>query len=187
MRQKKENANEIDKIETADITAKQETKAVETENADIGIPEEQPSELEQFQEQYNALNDRYLRTVAEYDNYRKRTDREKLASASNGCCNAIEQILPVLDTLETAAAAPTEDAEYKKGVQMTLDLFKNALTALGIEEIEAENKPFDPELHYAVSREQKEGVESGNITMVLQKGYKMGGRIIRYAVVMVAE
>lgn len=188
-----ELVDKIDQVEqTADMEQEKKHKHKPSKSKDKSAvtdpPEAQPaSEQEQLQEQHDALNERFLRTVAEYDNYRKRTEREKRASAANGCCNAIELMLPVLDTLESAAAAHTEDADYKKGVQMTLDMFRNTLAALGIEEIEALGKPFDPELHCAVSREQKEDAESGTVTMVMQKGYKMGDRIIRYSMVMVAE
>ncbi len=177
--------------EMTDQAAENKQTEVETPQVDKNQAKKtetaEKTEMEQLQDDYAALNDRFLRTVAEYDNYRKRTDREKLASAANGCCSALERMLPALDTLEAAASAESIDADYKKGVQMTVELFKAALAALDVTEIETAGKPFDPELHYAVSREQKEGIESGTVVTVLQKGYKMGDRIVRHAMVTVAE
>lgn len=128
-----------------------------------------------------------LRTAAEYENYRKRTDREKQQSISYGCGTAVERMLPVLDSLEMAAAADSTDAEYKKGVLLTVELFKKALTNIGVDEVDCLGKPFDPEIHNAVMREQREGTESGTITAVLQKGYKLGDRVLRHPMVSVAE
>jgi molecular chaperone GrpE len=145
------------------------------------------NELDQLKEELGQLNDRLLRTAAEFDNYRKRTEKEKLQSISYGCGTAIDKLLPVLDNLERAAGVDCSDAEYKKGVDMTLDSFRAALTALGVSEIEAEGVAFNPELHCAVSREQHDDAPSGSIIRVLQKGYKLGDRILRYAMVSVAE
>lgn len=135
-----------------------------------------------------AAKDTLMRTAAEYDNFRKRSAREKESSFNNGVSFAVTQLLPVADTLEMAAAAPTEDENFKKGVEMTLTKFSEAFTKLGIEEIEAAGKPFDPELHSAVMQEPaSEEAPSGTVTKVLQKGYRIGGQIIRHAVVAVAQ
>lgn len=135
-----------------------------------------------------AAKDTLMRTAAEYDNFRKRSAREKEGSFNNGVSFAVTQLLPVADTLEMAAAAPTEDENFKKGVEMTLTKFSEALAKLGIEEIEAAGKPFDPEWHSAVMQEPaSEECPSGTVTKVLQKGYRIGGQVIRHAVVAVAE
>lgn len=129
-----------------------------------------------------------MRTAAEYDNYRKRTTKEKEASFGNGVSSAVAELLPVIDTLEMAAAAPTADEAYKKGVEMTLSKCKQAFEKLGIAEIEAAGKPFDPDLHSAVMQEEAgEGVESGTVTKVLQKGYLLSGKVVRHAMVAVAQ
>lgn len=148
------------------------------------LPDEQ---LQKLQDDIDDLTDKLLRTAAEFDNYRKRTEREKQASISYGCASTVEKLLPVLDTLERAAEAESSDAAYKKGVVLTLDVFKNALASMGIEEIPALGQSFDPELHCAVMREASDTAESGTVTGVMQKGYKMGDRIIRHAMVIVAE
>ena len=164
--------------------AAEETVEV-AEEAEV-MPEE-PDELQLAQQEIAELKDRVLRSAAEFDNYRKRTEKEKRQSVALGMIGALEKMLPVLDTLEIAAAAESKDADYKKGVEMTVTLFKGALTALGVEEIEALGQPFDPNLHAAVAREASEEAESGTVLKVLQKGYKTADRVVRHAMVSVAE
>lgn len=126
-----------------------------------------------------------LRTAAEYENYRKRSAKEYETAFNNGVAHSAEQLLPVLDTLDAAANADTKDEEYKKGVLMTLAKCQEIFSKLGIHEIEAEGKPFDPELHNAVMQEECEGKDSCTITRVMQKGYILNGRVIRHAMVAV--
>lgn len=140
-------------------------------------------------EQANAnLKDQMLRTAAEYDNYRKRSAREADQKFNDGISFAVNQIIPILDTLEMAANAPTTDENYKKGVTMTLDKAAKALDALHVEEIESLGKPFDPNFMNAVQQiPAEEGQESGTVVTVYQKGYKLGDKIVRHATVVVAE
>lgn len=162
-------------------TKKQDAKAGKKEK------DKKIDETEKLKAEIAELTDQLLRTAAEFDNYRKRTDREKASSINYGIGNAIEKLLPVLDTLERAAAADSTDEEYKKGVELTLESFMSALQALGVEEIPALGQPFDPEVHCAVLREENSEAENGAITSVMQKGYRMGEHIIRYAMVVVAS
>lgn len=140
-------------------------------------------------EQANAkLKDQMLRTAAEYDNYRKRSAREADQKFNDGVSFAVNQIIPILDTLEMAANAPTTDENYKKGVIMTLDKAAKALDTLHVEEIEALGKAFDPNIMNAVQQvPAEEGQESGTVVTVYQKGYKLGDKIVRHATVVVAE
>lgn len=132
--------------------------------------------------------DQLLRTAAEYDNYRKRSAREADQKFNDGVSHAVTQILGILDTLDMAANAPCTDENYKKGVVMTLDKAAQALQKLNITEIEAQGKPFDPNLMNAVQQvPPEEGQESGQVVRVFQKGYKIGDKIIRHATVVVAE
>lgn len=132
--------------------------------------------------------DQLLRMAAEYDNYRKRTAREADQKFNDGISFAVNQIIPILDTLEMAANAPTTDENYKKGVAMTLDKAAKALDALHVEEIESLGKPFDPNFMNAVQQvPAEEGQESGTVVTVYQKGYKLGDKIVRHATVVVAE
>ena len=125
--------------------------------------------------------------AAEYDNYRKRSTREADQKFNDGVSFAVNQILPILDTLEMAANAPTTDESYKNGVTMTLDKAAKALAALNIQEIPTLGQPFDPNFMNAVQQVPAEdGQESGTVVTVYQKGYQMGDKIVRHATVVVA-
>ena len=134
------------------------------------------------------VKDQLLRVAAEYDNYRKRSTREADQKFNDGVSHAVNQIIPILDTLEMAANAPCTDENYKKGVVMTLEKAAKALHTLHVEEIEVLGKPFDPNLMNAVQQVPvQDGQESGTVVTVYQKGYKLGDKIVRHATVVVAE
>lgn len=178
--------------EPAPETAEAETPgAAENPDADAAPEPSLPALKEQLaaaQKEAAEHKDRLLRTVAEYDNFRKRSAREQDAAFNNGVSFAVGQILSILDTLEMAAKAETADENYKKGVVMTLDKAAAALAALKVEEIPAEGQPFDPNIHAAVGQAPAgEGVASGSIVQVYQKGYRLGDKVIRHAAVVVAE
>ena len=146
------------------------------------------AKLEAAQQEAGQTKDKLLRMAAEYDNYRKRTAREADQKINDGISFAVNQIIPILDTLEMAANAPTTDENYKKGVTMTLDKAAKALDTLHVEEIEALGKAFDPNIMNAVQQvPAEEGQESGTVVTVYQKGYKLGDKIVRHATVVVAE
>ncbi|CUO13485.1 HSP-70 cofactor [Faecalibacterium prausnitzii] len=146
------------------------------------------AKLEAAQQEAGQTKDKLLRMAAEYDNYRKRTAREADQKFNDGVSFAVNQIIPILDTLEMAANAPTTDENYKKGVTMTLDKAAKALDVLHVEEIEALGKAFDPNIMNAVQQvPAEEGQESGTVVTVYQKGYKLGDKIVRHATVVVAE
>ena len=146
------------------------------------------AQLEASEEKNAELKDQLLRTAAEYDNYRKRSQREADQKFNDGVSHAVTQILGILDTLDMAANAVCADENYKKGVMMTLDKAAKALENLHITEIEALEKPFDPNFMNAVQQvPAAEGQESGTVVQVFQKGYKIGDKIIRHATVVVAE
>lgn len=140
-----------------------------------------------LEKEKEELSDRLLRKVAEFDNYRKRTEKEKLESVSLGKAAALEGILPVFDSLALALNAECSDEKYKKGVELTMKQFSNALERLGVTQMDCLGKPFDPNFHNAVMTEAAEGVESGTITKVLQNGYMQGEKVLRCAMVAVAE
>ncbi len=168
---------------SAQAEKKTKSRSKASGEASLAAAEEK---LEAANAKADEIQQQLLRTTAEYDNYRKRSQKENDAAFGNGISHAAGMLIPVLDTLEAAAGAPTADEEYKKGVLMTLAKAKDVFEKLGITEIECEGKPFDPQLHNACVQEEKEGVESGNITRVLQKGYMLHGRVVRHAVVAVA-
>lgn len=143
--------------------------------------------LEEVQKELDSTKDSFQRTLAEYDNYRKRTAKEKTENFNLGKIQAVTNLLPVLDTLEFALNAPCQDESYKKGIEMVMTQAMNAFSNMGVEQIEAVGKEFDPNFHAAVMREASEEFESGFVTKELQKGYKMGDKVIRPSTVAVAE
>ena len=146
------------------------------------------AKLDAAEKKADDLKSQLLRTAAEYDNYRKRSQREADQKFNDGVSHAVTQILGILDTLNMAANAACTDDNYKKGVMMTLDKAGQALEKLNITEIEAQDQPFDPNLMNAVQQvPPQDGQESGTVVQVFQKGYKIGDKIIRHATVVVAE
>lgn len=146
------------------------------------------AKLDTAEKNASQAKEQLLRMAAEYDNYRKRSTREADQKFNDGVSYAVNQIIPILDTLDMAANAPCTDENYKKGVTMTLDKAAKALDTLHVEEIEALGKPFDPNLMNAVQQvPAQEGQESGTVVTVYQKGYKLGDKIVRHATVVVAE
>ena len=160
----------------------QEITPEETAEAVEATPEVNP-----FEEKYNAEHDAHLRLAAEYDNFRKRTAKEKEMSYSSGKADAIEKLLPVYDNLERALNQPTEDAAYKKGVEMTMNELVKIFTALGVEIFGEAGEAFDPNIHNAVMHTDDESVPENTITQVFQKGFKLGEKIVRFAMVQVAN
>ena len=151
-------------------------------------PVEETAEPEiNWEEKYNEEHDTYLRLAAEFDNFRKRTIKEKDQSYSNGKCDAVEKLLPVYDNLERALQQETEDAAYKKGVEMTMTQLVSILNGLGVEIFGNPGDAFDPNIHNAVMHTEDDSVEENTITQVFQKGFKLGDKIVRFAMVQVAN
>ena len=148
---------------------------------------EETPEVNEWEEKYNAERDAHLRVAAEFDNFRKRTIKEKEASYGNGKADAVEKLLPVYDNLERALSQPTEDAAYKKGVEMTFDQLVSIFTSLGVEIFGNPGDTFDPNLHNAVMHIDDENLGENEICQVFQKGFKLGDKIVRFAMVQVAN
>ena len=144
-------------------------------------------EVNPFEEKYNAEHDAYLRLAAEFDNFRKRTIKEKEASYGNGKADAVAKLLPVYDNLERALNQPTEDAAYKKGVEMTMTELVKILTGLGVEIFGNVGESFDPNLHNAVMHIENEELAENTFAAVFQKGFKFGDKVVRFAMVQVAN
>jgi len=138
------------------------------------------------QKALDELNDRFLRMAAEYDNYRKRTQKEREAAYTDAAADVIKEILPVIDTLERAAQFGDGD-KLSEGVNMTLKMFEEVLAKLGVEEIKAKGEQFDPELHNAVMHGEDSELGENIVAEVFQKGYKKGDKVIRYAMVKVVN
>ena len=148
---------------------------------------EETLEVNAWEEKYNAERDSHLRLAAEYDNFRKRTVKEKEASYGNGKADAVAKLLPVYDNLERALNQPTEDAAYKKGVEMTMNERVKIFTGLGVEIFGNVGDEFDPNLHNAVMHIDSEELGENTIAMVFQKGFKIGDKVVRFAMVQVAN
>ena len=148
---------------------------------------EETVEVNPFEEKYNAEHDAHLRLAAEFDNFRKRTAKEKEQSYSNGRADAIEKLLPVYDNLARALKQETTDTAFKKGVEMTMAELVKILNGLGVEIYGAEGDMFDPELHNAVLHIDDENIAENTITQVFQQGFKMGDKVVRFAMVQVAN
>ena len=144
-------------------------------------------EVNPWEEKYNAERDAHLRVAAEFDNFRKRTVKEKEQSYGNGKADAVAKILPVYDNLERALNQPTEDAAYKKGVEMTMNELVKIFTSLGVEIFGNVGDEFDPNLHNAVMHVENEELGENVIAQVFQKGFKTGEKVIRFAMVQVAN
>ncbi|MBE6978123.1 MAG: nucleotide exchange factor GrpE [Ruminococcaceae bacterium] len=144
-------------------------------------------EVNPWEEKYNAEHDQFLRLAAEFDNFRKRTIKEKEASYGNGKADTVAKLLPVYDNLERALNQPTEDAAYKKGVEMTMNELVKIFTALGVEIFGQAGDGFDPTLHNAVMHIDDETLGENVIAQVFQKGFKIGDKVVRFAMVQVAN
>ena len=143
--------------------------------------------IEALEKEQAALNDRYLRLCAEYDNFRKRSQKEKDALYGDVKANAVSAFLPVYDNLERALKQGTEDEAYRKGVEMIMTQFCTTLEKLGVTPIECQGEKFDPALHNAVMHVEDEEKGENEIVEVFQKGFKLGDKVIRFAMVKVAN
>ena len=173
-----------DKKEKENVTEEviEETAEVQEE-----APVEEVSEVNPFEEKYNAEHDAHLRLAAEYDNFRKRTIKEKEASYGNGKADAVAKMLPVYDNLERALNQETTDVAFKKGVEMTMAELVKIFTALGVEIFGNVGDAFDPNLHNAVMHIENEELPENSISAVFQKGFKIGDKVVRFAMVQVAN
>ena len=168
--------------------AKKKEENITEETLEQEVTEQvEETQVNPWEEKYNEAQDSYLRLAADYDNFRKRTIKEKEASYGNGKADTVGKLLPVYDNLERALNQPTEDAAYKKGVEMTMAELVKILGAMGVEIYGEKGDGFDPNLHNAVMHIEEEGTEENTITQVFQKGFKMGDRVIRFAMVQVAN
>ena len=148
--------------------------------------ETQPDPLEEVRRERDALQDRLLRTAAEFDNYRKRMDRERRDLAEYTAGEAIKDLLPIIDNLERALQAPAQDDPLRKGVELIHKQMVEMLRKRGVTAIEALGADFDPNVHEAVTQEESAQHREGEVMEELQRGYKVGDRLLRPAMVKVA-
>lgn len=164
-------------------------EAPKTEEVKEAVAEEkvENTELEQTKEALEKEHDQYLRLAAEYDNFRKRSQREKDSIYQDGVADTAKKFLPVYDNLERALANETSDEAYKKGVQMIMNEFAKIMQTLGITVFGAVGETFDPEKHNAVMHIEDDTLEENSIAEVFQKGAALGEKVIRFAMVKVAN
>ena len=165
-----------------------EKKTKKKKEKGITFTREQVEQMELAVKQLESVKDQYTRLGAEYDNYRKRTTKEKDNIYQDAKADTIKAFLAVYDNLERAAAAEGgEDSPHKKGLEMIFAQFKDILAKQGVTEIEAKGQPFDPEKHNAVMHIDDENYGENEVAQVFQAGFAMGDKIIRHAIVQVAN
>jgi len=187
MANKKKNnvAPEAEQAEETVMTPEAEETAVtpEAEGTEASVEEVKTDNSEALA----AAEDKFLRLAAEYDNYRKRTAKEKESLWTEAKAQTVAAFLPVYDNLERALKQETADEAYKKGVEMTMKGLQDALTKLGVELIPAQGETFDPNFHNAVMHVDDDAVEENTVVDVFQQGFKCGEKVIRFAMVKVAN
>ena len=150
-------------------------------------PSKEPSEEEKLKAENADLRDKYLRLLAEFDNYRKRSVKERAEIYPEATARAVEAFIPLADNFERAANADCSDEKYKAGIMMIMTQLDNAFKKLGIEEINRAGEQFDPALENAVSQIEDDKLGENTVAQVYQKGYKLGDKVIRHATVVVAN
>lgn len=176
-----------------DLTEEETASQAEQTGGEAAEPEAEPApksqqeELEALKQDLSGWEDKFLRLAAEYDNYRRRSQKEKESAWTDAKAETAAAFLPVYDNLERALKQETTDEAYKKGVEMTMTQFKEVLAKLGLEEIPALGESFDPNLHNAVMHVEDENAGENTIVEVFQAGFKSGDKVLRFAMVKVAN
>lgn len=193
MSKKKEKKDPVQETPVApeeEILEEQSEPVQEAEpqaDASVEEPEGAPEETGPSAEEALIPKEQFLRLAAEYDNYRKRTAREKENLWTEAKADTVQAFLPVYDNLERALKQDTADEAYKKGVEMTMAQMKEVFAKLGVTEIEAQGQPFDPNLHNAVMHIEDENLGENTVAQVFQAGFMLGEKVIRFAMVQVAN
>lgn len=179
----------------AEKTEQENLPEAETEQTEESLSAEQlqqqvaqlQKQLQEKEDQIKEQSDRLLRTLAEYDNYRKRSIKEKDAIYPQAKADTVEKFLPIIDNFERAMQAECSDEAFKKGIDLIFQTFCKVMKELSVEEIGKEGEPFNPDLHNAVMHVEDESLGKNVVVQVLQKGYRIGDRVVRYAMVKVAN
>lgn len=188
----KMNAESAEAEENAAAEAAADTEdAAEADNSEEAAGEDEilkkSKKIEELTEQLSAEKDKYLRVAAEYDNFRRRSLKDKEDAADKAKSAVIIEFLGVIDNFERALASESADESFRKGVEMIYNQYVEILKKQGVEEIEAMDKPFDPNIHSAVTQVTDENLGENVVCQVFQKGYIMNGKVIRHAMVAVAN
>lgn len=188
-----ENKNLEAELEEAAEDADEETAADE-DTADTSLDEDDAaseyndtaSQYEELEEKLSEANDKYLRLFAEFDNYRKRTAKEKTETYQNASVQCIEKLLTVIDSFERSLEADCSDENFKNGMQLIWGQLQNFMTQMNVTEVEALGAEFDPNVHNAIQQQDGTDYASNHVCAVFQKGYMLGDKLIRPAMVAVA-
>ena len=181
---KQEEKQEEEKQETAENN--KEASEDDDKKDELDMLRKNKEEIKKLTNQVETLKDRLLRLTAEYENYRKRTAKEKEGIYTDACADVLKEVLPTLDNLERAYAADGSVEDLKKGIEMTMKGLKSSFEKLGVEEIPVD-EGFDPNLHQAVMHVEDENLDKNVVAEVFMKGYKKGDKVIRHTVVKVAN
>ncbi|MFR1707932.1 MAG: nucleotide exchange factor GrpE [Clostridium sp.] len=190
------NADEILDNEASERAKTQEEETPCEESSEFKEEEEIEDEMKKFRdrkeeikelkEENDSLKDKLLRTVAEYDNFRKRTAKEKENIYTEACADVLKEMLPVLDNLERAVSVEGSAEDLKKGIELTINQFKDSFEKLGVEEIASDGE-FDPNFHNAVMHMEDENLGKNQVAEVFLKGYKKGDKVLRHSMVKVVN
>ena len=175
---------------TAEAPQEEKVQDTPVQEEELEAPQQEEAEVQTPDPVQDALlqeQNKFLRLAAEYDNYRKRTAKEKESIWADAKASVVTSFLPVYDNLERALKQDTADEAYKKGVEMTMTQLKEVLSKLGVTEIEAAGQPFDPKLHNAVMHVEDEAFGENTVAEVFQAGFQLGEKVIRFAMVKVAN
>ena len=182
-----ENTPEKDVNQTPE-TPQEETAEVPEEQEIFTVTREQMEKMEGLAKALAAEQDKYLRLAAEYDNYRKRTAKEKESLYTDAKIDTVNALLGVYDNLERGIAQyGDEESPHRKGLEMVFNQFKESLKKLGVETMDAVGQPFDPEKHNAVMHIEDESYGENTVAEVLQQGFTLGDKVLRFAIVKVAN
>lgn len=192
MSDEKKDINQQEEI-TEEVEKKPED-VIEQTASDESIPSDEEiseyndtaSKIDEIESALEETKDKYLRLMAEYDNYRKRTAKEKTETYNNAVSDSVTEILPVIDTFEMALKTECSDESFKMGVEKIYNMFRKSLEKLGVTEIEALGKEFDPNLHNAIKQVEETDYAENYVCEVFQKGYRLGKKVIRHSMVAVA-
>ncbi|CDB15658.1 protein GrpE [Clostridium sp. CAG:221] len=174
------------RAESAEEVTEEVNEAENNEENDLALVKKLKEENDKLSKEVEAFKDRLLRITAEYENFRKRTAKEKEGIYADACVDVLKEVIPTVDNLERALAVDGSVEDLKKGIEMTIKGFQTSLEKLGVEEISVE-EGFDPNMHQAVMHIQDENYDKNVVAEVFLKGYKKGDKVIRYSMVKVAN
>ena len=188
---KKETADKKERqgVDEATKLQNEQVNAAEENAASDNVTDEgsEQKELEELKKKYDELNDSHLRLMAEYDNYRRRTQKERENVYPDAVANTLKELLPLLDNLQRALDTPCADENYLTGIKMIQTGFEEYLKKMGVETFGKAGEPFDPNLHNAVMHIEDESLGKNVVAQVFQSGYRRGDRILRHAMVQQAN